>query len=122
MSGIPTQAELSSSLGRTFLLFPVASEDVLQAQDLGVTPRNAVEARLAAVQDGIAMDPGYLCYSASFDLPAGIHLPQELYRVSSPDGAVWELLVTPTRPHANGVATMCAVFHIKCPAENAAGL
>jgi len=122
MSGIPTQAELLSLLGLTFVLSPISSDDLPQAQDLDATPRIAVEARLAAVQDGIAMDSGYRCYSASFDLPPGIHLPQELYRVSAPGGAVWDLLVTPTRPHANGVATMCAVFHIEWPADTTAGL
>jgi hypothetical protein len=107
MPAIPTQAELRAALGLDFVLSAPGCP--------------SVSARLSTVEDGIAMDDGYLCYSAVFDLPPGAYLPQDLYHVAAPSGAAWELLVTPTRPKADGAATMCAVFHIARPAEVSAG-
>jgi len=120
MASVPTQAELVSSIGLTFLLAPVTSSEpsadgTCRADGPEDSPRG-VAACLAAVRDGISMDAAYLCYSASFDLPQGVYLPQDLYRVTSPGGDTWDLLVTPTRPRADGAATMCAVFHVACPA------
>ena len=113
MSGIPTQAELQSLLGLTFSLAAHAQVPVGDPESFADTPLlPSVEARLAAVHEGIAMDDDYQCYTATFDLTQSVQLPQDLYRVTSPDGEAWDLLITPTRPRADGVATMCAVFHV----------
>ncbi|MFM0503790.1 DUF6916 family protein [Paraburkholderia caffeinilytica] len=104
MSAIPSHAELTNAVGRTFTL---ASAQI-----------GAVEARLTAAPTETPMDEGFLCYSAFFELPAGIRLPQDMYRVSAPDGAAWDLLATPTRPAANGAGTMCIVIHCAKPHEN----
>ncbi len=111
MSGMPTQAELLASLGLAFSLTPEAGSTVADQ------PLWRVPATLAAVNEGIAMDETYVCYSATFDLPQGVFLPQDVYCVTSPGGTAWDLLITPTRPRADGRATMCAVFHIERPVQ-----
>jgi hypothetical protein len=104
VSTIPSQAELTAAVGRTFTLASAQAP--------------VVEARLAAVWDETPMDDGFLCYSAHLELPAGVWLPQDTYRVSAPDGAAWDLLVTPTRPAANGATTMCFVIHSAKPSSS----
>ncbi len=77
-----------------------------------------VEAQLIAAPVGIPMDDSYVCYAATFVLPAGICPAQDTYRITAPDGAVWELLATPTRPSADGRATLTTVLH--CLRDNSA--
>lgn len=109
MSAIPSHAELTEVIGRTFIF---ANEQV-----------GAIDARLLAAPIGTPMDDEFLCYSAHFELPTGIRLPQDTYRVSAPDGAAWDLFATPTRPTAHGAGTMCIVIHrakTRPPHENTA--
>jgi hypothetical protein len=99
MQAVPTHEALVASLGQLFWL---------QTAD-----GSRIEARLAAAPAGVAMDDTYVSYAATFELPAGIWLPQDTYRVTAPDGSSWELLATPTRPSANGRANLTAIMH--CP-------
>lgn len=103
MAAIPTQAELAATLGS---IFTFAGYD-------GV----AVPARLIAAPEGVPMDRNYVCYSALFELPAGTQLGQDTYRVTSPAGVEWDLLVTPHRPTPEGVPMMGAVFHCRRPSD-----
>ena len=97
MQAVPTHEALIASLHRLF---------VLETAD-----GRRVEVRLAAAPAGIAMDATYVSYSAIFELPVGIGLPQDIYRITAPDGASWDLLATPTQPSANGRANLTAVMH-----------
>ncbi|WP_414647763.1 DUF6916 family protein [Dyella sp.] len=97
MQAVPTHEALMASLHQSF---------VLETAD-----GRRVEARLAAAPVGVAMDETYVSYSAIFELPVGIWLPQDTYRITAPDGASWDLLATPTRPSANGQANLAAVMH-----------
>lgn len=97
MLAVPTHEMLLATLGRTYTL--------------KMADGMVVDARLADAPAGIAMDDTYVCYSAVFELPSAVQLPQELYRVTSPDGDAWDLLATPTRPTASGAAVLTAVIH-----------
>lgn len=103
MSVIPSHAELADAVGRTFTFSSALT--------------GAIDARLTSARAETPMDDSFLCYSAHFELPAGVRLPQDTYRVSAPGGAVWELLATPTRPAANGAGTMCIVIHCEKPRD-----
>lgn len=96
---------MTEAVGRTFTF---ASASV-----------GTVESRLISAPAGTPMDDDFLCYSAHFELPAGVRLPQDTYRVSAPNGAAWDLLATPTRPAASGAGTMCIVIHCAKPRETA---
>jgi hypothetical protein len=102
MSAIPSHAELTESLGRTFIL--------------GTASGHEVQARLVSAPAGIPMDDSFVCYSALFELPPGVQLPQDVYQVQSPDGPSWSLLATPVRPSESGSAMLCAVMHCVKPA------
>lgn len=93
---VPTHAALVAAIGQPF---------VLTAPD-----GRAVEARLAAAPAGIPMDESHVCYSAIFELPDGVRLHQDVFRITSPDGGAWDLLATPTAP-AGGRARLAAVMH-----------
>ena len=99
MQSIPTHAELIAAIGRPF--------------SFGTTGGQTVDAVLVAAPAGIPMDESYTCFGASFALPAGVYLPQDNYRVTSPDGHAWDLLVTPTRPQPDGRATLTFVVHCR---------
>ena len=101
MQAVPTHEALVASLDRLFLL--------------ETADGSHVEARLIAAPIGVAMDACYISYSATFELPAGILLPQDTYRIRSPDGETWELLATPTRPSANGRGNLTVVLHYLRP-------
>lgn len=102
VSTIPTHAELTESLGSIFVL---------------TSPQGyAVEARLSSAPAGVPMDDGYVCYQARFDLPPGVQLPQDVYRVSAPDGRAWDLFATPARPSTEDLACLCIVVHVAKPA------
>lgn len=101
MTGIPTQAELNASLGGLFTFSGQGDW--------------TVSAKLIDVRSGVPMDRNYACYSALFEMPAGADLPQNVYRIASPAGDAWELLVTPYRPTPEGMPVMGAVFHCRLP-------
>lgn len=103
MQAVPTHEALIASLNQLF---------VLETAD-----GHRVEACLLAAPAGIAMDASFISYSATFELPAGIWLPQDTYRITALDGASWDLLATPTRPGANGQANLTAVMHYQSSAE-----
>lgn len=109
MQSIPTYAELIAAIGQTF--------------SLSTADGRSVEARLSAAPNGIPMDETYVCYSAVFNLPTGVWLPQDTYRITAADGRAWTLLATPTRPEPGGCATLTAVMHCLAAsqAETAAG-
>ncbi len=103
---VPTHAALVAAIGQPFVL---------------ATPDGrSVEARLAAAPAGIPMDESFVCYSAIFELPDGVHLPQDVFRITAPDGSAWELLATPAAP-VGGRARLAAVMHCPRPPD-AAGL
>jgi hypothetical protein len=106
---IPTHAELIAAIGRPFL-FGMA----------GGHSAEAIEATLVAAPAGTPMDDSYACFSAIFTLPAGVHLPQDTYRITSPDGPAWDLFATPTRPEPDGRATLTFVVHSRLPDPNEA--
>ena len=103
MQAVPTHEALIASLNQLF---------VLETAD-----GHRVEARLVAAPAGIPMDASFISFSATFELPVGIWLPQDTYRITSPDGASWDLLVTPTRPSGNGHANLTAVMHYQRSVE-----
>ncbi|SDG43362.1 DUF6916 family protein [Paraburkholderia phenazinium] len=107
---VPTHAALVAALGQPFLL--------------GLPDGRSVEAHLSAAPSGVPMDDSYVCYSAVFELPAGVHLPQDVFRITAPGGDAWDLLVTPTAP-VRGRATLTAVMHCLRspePVERAGGV
>lgn len=101
---VPTHAVLIAAIGQPFVL--------------GTPDGRSVEARLAAAPAGIPMDESYVCYSAVFELPAGVRLSQEVFRIVAPDGSAWELLATPTLP-VGGRAMLTAVIHCLRPSTPA---
>ncbi|RKP48114.1 DUF6916 family protein [Trinickia fusca] len=97
MHSIPSHDALIASIGQSFTFS---------------TPQGReIEARLVAAPTGTPMDDDYVCYAATFELPAGIQLPQDVYRIAASDGAAWDLLATPTRPSADGKANLTVVVH-----------
>jgi hypothetical protein len=96
---IPTHDELIGAIGQRFTF--------------GCADGRAVEAVLVHAPDGIAMDDSFVCYSATFELPAGVFLPQDVYRIASPAGRAWDLLATPTRPTSEGRSTITFVVHCR---------
>ncbi|PMS23096.1 hypothetical protein C0Z18_02445 [Trinickia dabaoshanensis] len=102
MSSIPSHAELLEAIGQRFTF---------------VAPNGAaLEALLAHAPAGIPMNDSYVCYSATFELPAGVYLPQDVYRIDSPAGRSWQLLATPTRPLDDGRSTVTIVVHCRADA------
>ncbi|TKC91197.1 hypothetical protein FAZ69_07515 [Trinickia terrae] len=93
---VPTHAALVAAIGQPFAF--------------ALPDGGAVEAHLVAAPLGVPMDDDYVCYSAIFQLPFGVHLPQAVFRITAPGGDAWDLLATPTRP-ADGHATLTAVMH-----------
>ena len=102
MLTIPTHDELLEAIGQHFTF---ASAD-----------GHTVEAVLARAPAGVAMDDSFICYSATFELPAGVFLPQDVYRIGSPGGRAWDLLATPTRPTQDGRSTLTVVVHCRADA------
>jgi hypothetical protein len=101
---IPTHDELLEAIGQRFTF--------------GLADGHTVDAVLARAPAGIAMDDGFVCYTATFELPAGVFLPQDVYRIGSPLGRAWDLLATPTRPTEDGRRTLTVVVH--CRADSLA--
>ncbi|WP_321956759.1 DUF6916 family protein [Paraburkholderia bannensis] len=106
MSNIPTHVELSAALGQIFTL--ATADD---------TALPLVQTRLIAAPQGVAMDESYECYSAHFELPAQIQLPQDTYRFIATDGGEWLLFATPTLPMKSGAGVLCAVVHREKPSS-----
>lgn len=99
MLSIPTHAELIEAIGQSFTF--------------GLADGQTVEAMLAHAPDGIPMNDSFVCYAATFELPVGVFLPQEVYRIGSPAGRAWDLLATPTKPTDDGRSTMTVVVHCR---------
>jgi hypothetical protein len=97
VQSVPTHAELIAAIGGRF--------------SFGVTGGHTVEAVLLDAPAGVPMDDSYVCYLATFELPEGAYLPQDVYRIVSPEGAAWDLLATPARPSANGCSRLAIVVH-----------
>jgi hypothetical protein len=97
VASIPTHGELIASIGQSFLI--------------GAADGRTTEALLVAAPAGIPMDDSYACYQATFVLPPGLDLSQDVYRIASPEGQAWDLLATPTRPEPDGRKTLTIVIH-----------
>lgn len=102
MLSIPTHEELLGAIGQPFTF--------------GAADGQTVDAVLAHAPAGIPMNDSFVCYSATFELPAGVFLPQDVYRIASPAGRAWELLATPTRPTEDGRSTLTVVVHCRADA------
>lgn len=98
---IPTHDELLAAVGQRFAF--------------GSADGHSVDAVLAQAPAGIPMNDSFVCYSATFELPAGAFLPQSVYRIGAPNGGAWDLLATPTHPSRDGRSTLTVVVH--CPAD-----
>lgn len=99
MSDMPSHNELSESIGQIFTL----------STHTGLT----VEAHLLSAPACVPMDDSFTCYSAHFELPPGVVLGQDVYRVVSPAGREWQLLATPVRPLKPQSQVMCVVIHTR---------
>lgn len=99
MLSIPTHAELLEAIGQRFTF--------------GTADGQSVDAVLLHAHSGIPMNDSYVCYTAMFELPAGVFLPQDVYRIGSPAGRTWDLLATPTRPTEDGRSTLTVVVHTR---------
>ncbi|MEX3955986.1 hypothetical protein [Trinickia sp. EG282A] len=108
MRSIPTHEELIEAIGESFTF--------------GLADGQTVEAVLSHAPAGIPMNDSFVCYAATFELPAGVFLPQEIYRIGSPAGRAWDLLATPTKPTDDGRSTLTVVVHTRAANfANAAG-
>ncbi|RKE25172.1 hypothetical protein B0G76_6687 [Paraburkholderia sp. BL23I1N1] len=99
MLSIPTHAELLEAIGQRFTF--------------GAANGQSVEAVLSHAPAGVPMNGGFVCYAATFELPAGVSLAQDVYRIGSPVGRAWDLLATPTRPTEDGRSTLTVVVHTR---------
>jgi hypothetical protein len=100
MSLVPSFAELERHLQRDWRL----RWD--EGQGLAIT--------LLEVAEGAAMNARYHCYNAVFAQPAGVQLPQHGYRLCSPEGAEWHVMLTPIGPDEDGDRHLLqAIFHVK---------
>jgi len=99
LSSIPSHAELLEAIGQRFTF--------------GASNGATFEAVLAQAPAGIPMNESFVCYSATFELPAGIYPPQDVYRIDSPAGGDWQLLATPTQPTEDGRSTLTVVVHCR---------
>jgi hypothetical protein len=88
-------------------------EAIGQRFTFGASNGATLEAILAHAPAGIPMNDSYVCYSATFELPAGAYLPQDVYRIESPAGRSWQLLATPTPPTQDGRSTVTIVVHCR---------
>lgn len=102
---IPTHAELLDAIGQRFTF--------------GASGGEPVDAVLLDAPSGLPLNDQFVCYSATFALPSGVHRPQDVYRIVSPAGHAWALLATPTRPTENGCSTLTVVVH--CRTDQLAG-
>ncbi|HEF5871207.1 TPA: hypothetical protein SAY52_001798 [Burkholderia cenocepacia] len=105
MLSIPTHAELRDAIGQRFTF--------------GAACGDPVDAVLLDAPSGLPMNDQFVCYSATFALPAGVHCSQDVYRIVSPAGHAWALLATPTRPTEDGCSTLTIVVH--CRVDQFAG-
>lgn len=101
MSPMPSYETLQAALNQSFLF--------------STPDGHSIDGRLFKISTGIAMDDTYLCYTALFEMPAGVWLQQDVYRVTHPAGDAWELLITPHRPTPTGACVVGAVFHVLKP-------
>ena len=99
MLSIPTHHELLDAIGQRFTF--------------GAADGQTVDAVLSHAPAGVPMSDSFVCYAATFELPAGVALPQDVYRIGSPTGRTWDLLATPTRPTEDVRATLTVVVHTR---------
>lgn len=99
---IPTHDELIEAIGQRFTF--------------SLADGRTVAAVLTHAPAGIPMSDSFVCYSATFELPASVFLPQDVYRIGSPAGRTWDLLATPTRPTEDGHSTLTVVVHCRADA------
>ncbi|TAM55108.1 MAG: hypothetical protein EPN57_03625 [Paraburkholderia sp.] len=99
MLSIPTHEELLAAIGQRFTI--------------SAANGHTVEAVLSHAPAGIPMNDSFVCYSGTFELPAGVFLPQDVYRIGSPTGPAWDLLATPTQPTGDGRSTLSFVVHCR---------
>jgi hypothetical protein len=71
----------------------------------------AVEIELQQVDQRVPMNARFECFSLLFLVPAGISLPQAVYRLTSPENEAFDLLLAPVRPDVDGRPCMEAVIH-----------
>ncbi|GBL57288.1 hypothetical protein SAMN05216577_11590 [Pseudomonas citronellolis] len=102
MYPMPTREALQQATGKTFQLWIDAAQ--------------TIDVELLEVIDGIAMSPGYQCFSAHFALPSGLRAEQAVFRVSPPGDEGWLLLMSPSLPDEHGRQVLQAVFHMENPA------
>jgi hypothetical protein len=95
---IPTHEELLAAIGQRFTISANG---------------HTVEAVLSHAPVGVPMNDKFVCYSGTFELPVGVFLPQDVYRIGSPTGAAWDLLATPTQPTEDGRSTLSFVVHCR---------
>ncbi|MET1077872.1 MAG: hypothetical protein ABWY06_07610 [Pseudomonas sp.] len=74
-------------------------------------PEQALEVELHQVDQGVAMNARYECFSLLFLLPTGHALPQDQYRVRGQPGEEWDLMLTPVRSVVEQRPCLEAVFH-----------
>lgn len=85
-----------------------------QAWHLSWTENDGVSVILIEAYESVAMNMRYQCYSAIFAQSKGMQLPQYTYRLQSPEGCAWDVLLTPVGPDEEGDKQLLqAVFHIK---------
>ncbi|BAN47409.1 DUF6916 family protein [Metapseudomonas resinovorans] len=102
MSQIPTFEQFERQLGQPWTL----RWD--EGEGLAIT--------LVEVAEGTAMNARYQCYDAVFAQPPGVQMPQHVYRLCSPEGDEWDVMLTPIGPDQEGDCHLLqALFHVKRP-------
>ena len=101
MSPIPSFERLRRELGR-----PLQLTGPWQGE---------LTAELVELHDGVPMDAAHRCYHALFALPPGVRLPQVSCTLRAGDDSWPWLLLTPSRPAADGRQRVQAVFHCSIP-------
>ncbi len=95
---MPTQSELTGLQGMQLMTM-----DDAQA---------TVPLTLTTVYTGTPLNDGYLCYSATFQLPPNTTAAQGTYRLYYAQDKYWDLFLTPIKPTAEGIGRLEAVFHV----------
>lgn len=78
---------------------------------LQIAPEQGIRVSLIDVVDGVAMDRRHDCFSLLIALPQGVQLASDVYRLFSPSGEQWVLLMTPVMPEPDGRHVLEAVIH-----------
>ncbi|KAF0812131.1 hypothetical protein IGB42_03408 [Andreprevotia sp. IGB-42] len=106
MTAIPSFTDLQQSLEQNW--------------HLSWEGHGGVDVQLVEVNEGVAMNRRFECYSAVFRQPAGLQLPQYTYLLHSPAKMQWPVMLTPIGPDEDGEHHLLqAVFHCRRPVEAA---